>query len=89
VSNLLGHREVSVRFMTSLRESLQNVATIEPGDSLTSEKVTSADTYLQVRTLVPKFITFRGRVDLGNSSRRDFNIFFVARNCALRKTTDY
>ncbi len=37
---------------------MQNAATIEPGDGLTSEKVTSADSYLQVRKLVPKLIAF-------------------------------
>jgi hypothetical protein len=59
---------------------LQKAAEIKPGEGLTFEAVTSADTYLQVGTLVPKYISVRGRIDLGDSNRRDFNIFFVARN---------
>ncbi len=78
--------------MTSLRESLQNVATIKPGDSLSlrESNILLICTFRSVHSYQILNNDFpRGRFDLGNSSRRDFNIFFVARNCALRKTTDY
>ena len=45
---------------------LQKAASIKPGPGLTFEAVTAADTYLQIGTLVPSYIAFRGRVDLGD-----------------------
>lgn len=74
------HGEHPLYDVTARVVDLQKAASIKPRPGLTFEAVTAADTYLQIGTLVPSYISFRGRVDLGDVDRRDFNVFFVARN---------
>jgi hypothetical protein len=59
---------------------LEKFDAIAKQQKLTFEYFTSADTYLQLGTLVPGFVNVRGNVEIGSYNRRGFNIFFVARN---------
>lgn len=66
--------------VTARMVDLQRADSIKPQPGFTLEDLTVADTYLQIGTLVPKYTSFRGRIDLGDANRRDFDVYFVARN---------